>query len=98
MSISNHGRDFCGPGNFGAARECTNVRRWSSLNNLRFLASILPDIDTAQSRANQGFSRGDLRVDQSNDQNYESACPWDIYKPDAADEMVDSGQEWPSTI
>src|SRR5215469_7066051 len=42
-----------------------------------------------KSRANQGVSHGDLRADQSNDQNYESACPWDIYSLNVADEMLD---------
>ncbi len=38
---------------------------------------------------NGGFQgRGDLRADQSNDQPYESACPWDIYSHGFADEMV----------
>jgi hypothetical protein len=32
--------------------------------------------------------RGDLRADQSNDQAYESACPWDIYSHGFADEML----------
>ena len=42
-----------------------------------------------KSRANQGVSHGDLRADQSNDENYESACPWDIYAVEVADEMLD---------
>ena len=42
-----------------------------------------------KSRAKQGFSRGDLRADQSNSENYESACPWDIYSLKVADEMFD---------
>jgi len=42
-----------------------------------------------KSRANQGVSHGDLRADQSNARNYESACPWDIYSLDVADEMLD---------
>ena len=42
-----------------------------------------------KSRANQGVLWGDLRADQSNGQNYESACPWDIYAVDVADEMLD---------
>lgn len=40
-------------------------------------------------RAHQGVSHDDLRADQSNGQNYESACPWDIYSLKVADEMVD---------
>lgn len=46
------------------------------------------DIRTAKTRANQGFPRSDLRADQSNDKNYESACPWDIYSLRCADEML----------
>ena len=42
-----------------------------------------------KSRANQGISRGDLRADQSNNENYQSACPWDIYSLKVADEMFD---------
>src|SRR5690348_5375735 len=42
-----------------------------------------------KSRANQGVSHGDLGADQSNTENYESACPWDIYSPKVADEMLD---------
>ena len=42
-----------------------------------------------KSSANQGVSGGDLRADQSNSENYESACPWDIYSLKVADEMVD---------
>jgi hypothetical protein len=46
-----------------------------------------------KSRANQGVERGDLFADQSNDENYESACPWDIYSMLVADEMVDGQTE-----
>jgi len=42
-----------------------------------------------KNRANQGVSHGDLRADQSNSENYESACPWDIYSLKVADEMFD---------
>jgi hypothetical protein len=42
-----------------------------------------------KSRANQGVSHGDLGADQSNTENYESACPWDIYSLKVADEMLD---------
>jgi hypothetical protein len=43
--------------------------------------------------SHQGFWPGDFFSDQSNDQNYESACPWDIYTLPRADEMVDRQTE-----
>jgi hypothetical protein len=46
-----------------------------------------------KSRSHQGFSPGDLCSDQGNGQNYESACPWDIYTLPRADEMVDRQTE-----
>jgi hypothetical protein len=36
----------------------------------------------------------DLFVDQSNAQNYESACPWGIYSHLVADEMVEWRTKW----
>jgi hypothetical protein len=42
-----------------------------------------------ESRAGQGFSSGDLFADQSNGENYQSACPWDIYPLLFADEMFE---------
>jgi hypothetical protein len=34
------------------------------------------------------FGRSDYFPDQSNTENYQSACPWDIYSLRIADEMV----------
>ena len=43
----------------------------------------------------KAFSLGDYFSDQSNVENYQSACPWDIYSLRIADEMVGWQTEWP---
>jgi len=48
-----------------------------------------------KSRVHQGFQRGDFFFDQSNVENYQSACPWDIYSLCVADEMVGRQKKWP---
>jgi len=45
----------------------------------------------------KAFGRSDLFLVQSNVENYQSACPWDIYSPRIADEMVRCQTEWPET-
>jgi len=35
-----------------------------------------------------GISPHSFPTDEGNSSNYQSACPWDIYSPLAADEMV----------
>jgi hypothetical protein len=50
-----------------------------------------------ESHNQQGFRTGDRLPDQSNAQNYESACPWDIYSHPLADEIVDWLTKWLST-
>jgi hypothetical protein len=47
-----------------------------------------PRINPAKAPSCKSFEASDFRVDQSNAQNYESACPWDIYSLRFADEIV----------
>ena len=76
-------------GDHGTDGACTNV----SLKNPRTKDHVvtvpeIPSSGYAESRANQGISRGDLFFDESNVENYQSACPWDIYSLPLADEKV----------
>jgi hypothetical protein len=47
-----------------------------------------PRINPAKAPSRKSFEASDFRWDQSNAQNYESACPWDIYSLRFADEIV----------
>ncbi len=53
--------------------------RWRWLTVLRIRPNTAPV---------KAFGRSDHFPDQSNAENYQSACPWDIYSLRIADEMV----------